>query len=73
MRSLPPGSTTLLAIECTAKALTEALRTVHPPAAKVTVIGELEAYAAAGVRPTRPTLAFCTSLDRSVAATEPIG
>jgi hypothetical protein len=59
--SLPPGSTSLLAINCTAKELTAALRSLHPKAATATAIRDLAVFAEDGVCPTQPTLKLCAS------------
>jgi hypothetical protein len=71
--SLPAGTDESLAISCSGSALDSALRTLHPSAATVTVIGDLAAYAAAGVCPKRPTLPLCRSLSKTITATDPIG
>lgn len=71
--SLPAGTDEALAISCSGSALDSALRTLHLPAATVTVIGDLADYAAVGVCPTRPTLPLCRSMSKTVTATDPIG
>jgi hypothetical protein len=57
--TLPPGSTTIVLISCTAKELTTALRSLHPRAAAT--ISGMVVSATTEVCPTQPTLKLCAS------------